>query len=349
MPSTPAKTSARASDVDERVTRVSQQFLVRGLTFDHLATLKAVVESGSFRRAAEKRLVSQPAVSQRVRQLEALVGVPLFDRQRGTSASLTAAGELMMELANQVLSDLDGFCVDVRRLGVPTTDDSLVVAAGPSFIKYRLLRVSRRLEELHPDLEIRLQRSTSPDDVLAAVLEHVADLGIYSGPAPSGRVRAFPLSREFLRLVAPPGHPMAAVTGSARISELSHTQFAISCDTAHSRQLTEAWARHYGIKLHVRIEADNLDTLKEAVIQGLAVAILPEFAIEDELASGALVPVELPGLPLERRVSVIAHTSNPLSATQRAFIDELVQTLGANSHPRADRRVNAAPTARAAR
>lgn len=325
-------------DVDERVTRVSHQFLVRGLTFDHLATFKAVVESGSFRRAAEKRLVSQPAVSQRIRQLEALVGAPLFDRQRGTSASLTSAGEVMARFADRVLGDLEGFCVDVRRLGVPATDDSLVVAAGPSFIKYRLLRVARRLEELHPDLEIRLQRSTSPDDVLDAVLEHVADLGIYSGPAPSGRVRAFPLSRELLRLVAPPGHPITTVTGSARIDELSHTQFALSCDTAHSRQLTEAWARHYGIKLHVRVEADNLDTLKETVIQGLGVAILPEFAIEEELTSGLLVPVELPGLPLERRVSVISDTSNPLSATQRAFIDELVQTLKAHGRPRVARR-----------
>ena len=54
---------------------------------------------------------------------------------------------------------------------------------------------------------------------------------------------------------------------------------------------------------------------------------LPEFAIHEELASGVLVPVELPGLPLERRVSVISHPSNPLTATQRAFIDELVETL----------------------
>lgn len=327
MPSTRARTSASGPDVEERVTRAAQQFLVRGLTFDHLATFKAVVDSGSFRRAAEKRLVSQPAVSQRIRQLEALIGVPLFDRQRGTSASLTSTGELMAAFAERVLAELDDLCVDVRRLGVPATDDSLVVAAGPSFIKYRLLRVARRLEELHPDLEVRLQRSTSPDDVLDAVVEHVAALGIYSGPVPSGKVRAFPLSREFLRLVAPPGHLLTGLTGSARIDELSHTQFALSCDSAHSRQLTEAWARHYGIKLHVRVEADNLDTLKETVIQGLGVAVLPEFAIGEELASGALVPVELPGLPLERRVSVISHPSNPLTATQRAFIDELVDTL----------------------
>lgn len=306
---------------------MARQFLARGLTFDHLATFQAVVESGSFRRAAEKRLVSQPAVSQRIRQLEALVGAALFDRQRGTSASLTSAGELMAAFADRVLDELEDLCVDVRRIGVPTTDDSLVVAAGPSFIKYRLLRVAGRLEQLHPDLEVRLQRSMSPEDVLDSVLERVADLGIYSGPVPSGKIRAFPLSREFLRMVAPPDHALTRLTGSARVAELSRCRFALSCDTAHSRQLTEAWARHYGIKLHVRIEADNLDTLKEAVIQGLGVAVLPEFAIDEELASGLLVPVELPGLPLERRVSVISHPSNPLTATQRAFIDELVETL----------------------
>jgi DNA-binding transcriptional LysR family regulator len=324
MSSTPGRTSVSpGTEANGEASRVSLQLLVRGLTFDHLATFKAVAESGSFRRAAEKRLISQPAVSQRIRQLERLVGVSLFDRQRGTSATLTAAGELLVALADDVLEDLEELCGAVRALAAPPTGGSLVVASGPSFIKYALLSVARTFGDRYPDVEVRLQRSMSPDDVMEAVVSRVADLGIYSGPVPTSKVRSFPLAREFLRLVAPRGHPMTSLRGAARMAELSRTPFALSCDGAHSRQLTEAWAQHYGIKLHVRIEADNLDTLKEAVVQGVALAVLPEFAIRQELESGTLTTVDMPGLPMERRLSVIAHAGLPLLPVQQAFIDLL--------------------------
>jgi DNA-binding transcriptional LysR family regulator len=304
--------------------RVSVEVLLRGLSFDHLATFKAIVEGGSFRRAAEKRLISQAAVSQRIRQLEALLGIRLFDRRPGTSARLTSSGQLVAELADQVLADLEGFCTRARTLAVPSSEGPLTVASGPSFIKYYLLHATRHFGELYPDVEVRLQRSMTPDDVLHAVLEGAAQLGIYSGPVPTRNVRSFPLAHDLLRLVAPRGHPFAALPPSARLAELSRAPFALSWEGAHSRELTVGWARHHGVTLHVKIEADNLDTLKEAALQGVALTVLPEFAMREELDSGRLVSIEMPGLPLERPVSVIAAAGHPLSATEQAFIDVVV-------------------------
>lgn len=309
------------------------QVLLRGLAFEHLATFKAVVEGGSFRRAAEKQLISQPAVSQRIRQLEALLGVPVFDRRRGTGAQLTSSGELLLALAERVLTELECFYADLHALAVPAREDSVVVASGPSFIKYCLLAVARRFSERYPEVEVLLRRSMSPDDVLEEVLEHTADLGIYSGPVPTRKVRSFPLGHDLLLLVAPRNHRITQLAGPARVAELSRTPFALSCEPAHSRQLTEAWARHSDVNLRVKIEVDNLDTLKEAVLQGVALAILPEFAIREELDASTLVPIALPGLPLERRVSVIADTARPLSAAQRAFVDVLARAMRASERP----------------
>lgn len=303
--------------------RGSAEVLIRGLSIDQLATFKAVVEGGSFRRGAEKRLISQPAVSQRIRQIEALIGAPLFDRRRGTSAQLTSSGQLLIGLADHVLDEVEHFYAQVSALNVTTEEGALRVAAGPSFIKYCLLGVARRFNDLYPDVDIRLQRSISPDHVMEAVLERGADLGVYSGAVPTRKLRSFTLRRELLRLVAPPGHPITRKSGSAALEELSRAPFALSCEGAHSRQLTEAWARHYGVPLRMKIEADNLDTLKEAVLQGVALAILPEFAIEAELDSGALARVDMPGLPLERQLSVVANVDPPLSAMQEAFVEVL--------------------------
>lgn len=319
-----ASKSAQDDGDDDQGARITAAVVVRGLSFDHLATLKAVAETGSFRRAAERRLISQPAVSQRIRQLERLVGHQLFDRQRGTSPALTATGELMVALADDVLQKLDEFCNGARDLSVnPTTGGSITVAAGASYIKYGLLNAAAACAQRYPDIAVRFQRQLTADAVMESIVQGNADIGIYPGVVPANKVRSFPLLTESLRLVAPRRHGVTTVKGPQRIAELSKASFAVSCVGAHSRQVIEAWARRNAITLSIRVEADNLDTLKEAVVQGFALAVLPEFAITEELESGILVNVDVPGLPAERRVSVIARANRPLLGTEEAFIETL--------------------------
>ncbi len=301
--------------------------LVAALTFDHLYTFKVVVEARSFRRAAEKLAMSQAAVSQRVRYLEQILGAPLFDRQRGGAPRLTQAGERLRALAEAALGELEHFRSDVQGLLTPRAGDRFTVAAGPSFIKYRLLLMIREFNRQYPDVEVRLRHSASPEEVLTLVLNGEADLGIHVGHPAGSQVRSFPIAEDRLVLVAPPGHPILDTPAERRLLELPRVPFAIPSAAAHSRQLVHGWASHHGMTLRIKIEADNLDTLKEAVLQGVALAILPDFAVSDELQRGKLVAVEAPGLPLVRKVSAVAAARASLSPTIREFIRRLADLM----------------------
>lgn len=298
--------------------------LVNNLTFDQLATFRAIVECGSFKGAAEKVLMTQPAISQRVKHMESVLGVTLFDRQRGTSARLTAFGERFLAFADLVLGNLAELQGELDRAAMPAAGGSVTVAAGPSYIKYRLLAAVQSFGSEHPDVDVRLQHSPSMDDVLSSVARGDAHLGVYPATPPARDVQSFSLTREELVLVAPAGHTILDLPPAARVEALGTVPLALSSYTANSRQLLEAWALQHRATLRVTIEADNLDTLKEAALQKLALAFLPGFAVERELAEGQLETVSVPGLPLQRRVWIVVDASTRPSATTRCFADYLI-------------------------
>lgn len=298
--------------------------LVNNLTFDQLATFKAIVECGSFKGAAERVLMTQPAISQRVKHMEAVLGVRLFDRQRGTSARLTAFGERLLVFADGVLDDLAELQRELYRTATPAAEGNVTIAAGPSYIKYRLLSAVQSFNGEHPQVDVRLRHSASMDDVLSAVCHGDAQLGIYPATPPAREVQSFSLTREELVLVAPADHAILELPPAARVEELGAIPLALSSYTANSRQLLEAWALQHRATLRVSIEADNLDTLKEAALQKLALAFLPRFAVEQELAEGLLRTVSVPGLPLQRRVWIIVDGSAKPSTTTRCLADYLI-------------------------
>lgn len=308
-----------------RVTTFSS--LVNNLTFDHLATFKAIVECGSFKGAAEKVLMTQPAISQRVKHMEAVLGVTLFDRQRGTSARLTAFGERFLVFADGVLDGLMEFQGELNRAATPAAGGHVTVAAGPSYIKYRLLSAVQSFSHEHPQVDVRLQHSPSMDGVLSAVSHGDAHLGVYPATPPARDVQSFSLTREELVLVAPADHAILDLPAVARVEALGTIPLALSSYAANSRQLLEAWALQHRATLRVSIEADNLDTLKEAALQKLALAFLPGFAVEREVAEGLLATVALPGLPLQRHVWIVLDGNAMPSATTRCFAEYLIDYI----------------------
>ncbi|MER3405049.1 MAG: hypothetical protein C4289_07695 [Chloroflexota bacterium] len=123
----------------------------------HLRYFQAVAEERSFRRAAERLFISQPALSQQIRQLEEEVGVPLFDRI-GKRVRPTAAGELLLGYAQRVLHELaeaqralaefEGLARGTLALGVVQTVDSYLIPAALARFIPAYPAIAIRIEEL---------------------------------------------------------------------------------------------------------------------------------------------------------------------------------------------------------
>lgn len=301
--------------------------LAQHLTFDQLLTFKAVVECGSFRQAAQTLMISQPAISQRMRHLEQLLEAPLFDRQRGSAPLLTPLGEHLMTLAQAVLSELEHFASAIDRINNAPETGHFTVASGPSFIKYRLLVVTQEFNRRYPGVQVRLRHTADQPEVLDFVAKGEADLGIYAGRVSTDQMRCFGLGEDRFMLVAPSGHEILSAEVPMRLQILARSVLALPSPKAQSRQLIDGWAHHLRLGLRTIIEADNLDTLKESVLQRVALAILPAFTIGDEIEQGLLRPVPMPGLPLHRHVTAISHPERMPGTAERVFIDILARHI----------------------
>lgn len=308
--------------------RTPRHNLLVSLTFDQLTVFRSLVQAGSFRRAADQLNLSESAISQRIRHLESVLGAPLFDRHPGSAVQLTQVGQRLVDFTDDALRLFDLFHADLNELKRPAEQASLVIASGPSFIKYRLLPLTKEFQREYARVAIVLRQGASPDEIGQMVLDGGADLGVYTGPVPRD-LKPLLIDWDELLLVASPEHPVLEATGERRIVCLRQADFAISSYGANSRELIQRWASRLGLDLRIAIETANLDTLKEAVVKGLALAILPDFAIADEVQNGSIVVVDVEGLPLKRGVAMVADPRRLPAGAGEAFLEVMA------THPRA--------------
>ena len=187
---------------------------MRGITYadgmnpTHLAAFRAVADAGGFVRAAETLLVSQPAVSAHVRELEADLGVALFDR-RPRGATLTAAGELLLDYAVR----LDALERDARDALLDLAGlrrGRLAVGASTTIGVYLLPGVLGRFRAAHPAVRLSTFIGNT-EAVHARLVDGTLDLAVTEGDPPpeSGGLTSRVFARDELVVIAPPNHPLA--------------------------------------------------------------------------------------------------------------------------------------------
>jgi DNA-binding transcriptional LysR family regulator len=222
---------------------------------------------------------------------------------------------------------MDDFHADLEVRKRPSDMAPVAVAAGPSFTKYRLLPLLHEFHRRRPAIPLTLRAGATPEDVPDLVRRGEVELGFVVGPVPSG-LGSFMTGADYFVLVAPPGHPVLKVPRQQRLAYLASTDFAISLFSANSRHLIEQWTKRLGVDLRVTIETANLDTLKAAVVNGMALAILPDFAIEEDARAGNVVVVDAPGLPIRREMNLVGDPRRPLSFGAQVFLEVFAK------HPR---------------
>lgn len=292
-----------------------------------LSTLKCLVslaELGSVTAAAEAHYLTQPALSIRIRKLQEELGVTLVET-RGRSARFTRAGEIVLEYARRFgrleeelgreIADLAGL---VRgRIAIGTID-----AASA----YVLPRVFSRFRERYPGIDISLE-VTATNPLLAALRAGRLDLVVGTLPVERGSdLDVFPVYRERLLLIAPPGHPLARVRAPAP-SALVPYPFISFHEGAITRRIIEEALRKNGVVPHVTTETDSPEAIRNLVAAGLGLAILPERLVREDVKRGAVVELRIPGLLFERHLGLILPSSGYLSSTVRAFLGVLARGL----------------------
>ncbi|MEU7474828.1 LysR family transcriptional regulator [Lentzea sp. NPDC042327] len=265
--------------------------------------LLSVAELGSIGRAAKAHGMSQPSASERLRVLEARVGVALLERtSRG--ATLTTAGQLVAGWAAPVLAkaaDLDAGLTSLRA----DRQSHLKVAASLTVAEYLLPAWLIALRTVSPDTATVLTAGNSAH-VADQVLADRADLGfIESTDVPAG-LDSRVVGHDELVLVVAPGHPWAR-RRRITAATLAATPLVSREQGSGTRQALRSALR--GIDLEITadplLEMSSTTAIKAAATGGIGPAVLSAHAVATDLATRALVRVEVTDLNLDRALRAV--------------------------------------------
>jgi len=288
----------------------------------HLETLRLycdVIRLRSFSRGAELSFVSQSAASQAVQLLEREVGVALIDRTRRPFA-VTAAGQSFYAASREMLESWEKAKAEIA--GVKAQVDGTVrVAAIYSVGLHDMSHHLQRFMSLYPKVRVQLE-CLHPHKVVEAVVNDEADVGIMSYPPPDRALSIIPLRSEPMAFVCHPGHRLArrrAVTAE----DLNGEPFVAFDAELTIRKAIDRALRQKNVKLNIVMAFDNIETIKQAIMIGAGVSLLPRHTVDKETGIRTLAAVPFALADLVRPVGLIHRRQKALSAAVNRFIQLL--------------------------
>lgn len=263
-----------------------------------LQVFHAVARYQSFTRAAESLLMSQPAVTFQVRQLEAEYQVRLIERNRNRIA-LTPAGELVRDYAEKILnlsSELDSRLAEL--LG--EVQGNLQVGVSSSLGAGLLSILLADFNSLYPQVSLRLIAGNS-EQIGAQVAAHTLDVALTTASQLPHGVQHDCCAEETLHIVCAPDYPLAEQR-SVTPADLLDYEFLSREPGSGLREATDQWFRDAGVDpthLKTLMEVGKPDTLRALLLQGLGFAVLPAGEVTTLLAGNKTQAAKLCAVPLK--------------------------------------------------
>ncbi|EPX79489.1 LysR family regulator CbbR [Salipiger mucosus] len=294
--------------------------ILNSLTLKQLRALEAVERTGSISRAAEELGLSAPAVHSQLKALDATFGCAMLSRAGTGRFTATAEGAVLLQAWEKADA---GFRLALRRIdSLQKGLAGMVVLGVVSTGKYFAPGIVARLREACPEIEILL-RIGNRDEIIAALQDGALDLAIMGRPPRDPPLETLAMGPHPHVLIAPPGHPLADGRELTAQDVLSET-ILMREQGSGTRILATRFLDRLGEGLpYARSEMGTNETIKQAVIAGLGLALISYHTVVEELRSGRLVSLDLPGLPIMRHWFLLHRAdSEPTAATRtvRDFI-----------------------------
>ena len=283
------------------------------MEINQVQTFLAILNYGSFHRAAEALRISQPAVSGRMRALEESLGAKLFARGPGAPA-LSEAGKAFRPQAEELLRVAALARQAVHELQ-PSSGGALRIAAALSVCTYFLPAVMENYREAHPGVMVTL-RSGNSQRVLQMVLEGETEVGLVRS-VNHQEVDTRVLRDDPLILVGHPNHPNSRHRRTT-LEEVKGWPLIFYDRGSSDWTISQGLFRRQGMLPNTVLEVETIESAKRMVLRKLGFAFLPLIALTDELRHGKLRAIEIGDAEaLHRSLAVIHLRSRPLTANAR--------------------------------
>lgn len=287
---------------------------IRNLTLRQLQIFSVAAQHLSFARAAEELHLTQPAVWMQVKQLDELVGLPLFEKI-GRKMFLTDAGNAMRETASAIFGEIRRS--EERIASLQGGSGGAIVVAVVSTGKYFVPRLLGMFNERHPGVTVQLVVANR-DQLVQMLQRNEVDICVMGRPPHEIETRAEAFAPHPHVVIAAPGHPLSR---ERRVSAQRAAQevFLLRETGSGSRTVMESYFAEHRIELRKGMVMGSNETIKQGVIANMGLAFISLHTLSLELRTNELALIDVEDTPVMREWYTVHLSSKTLSPAAEAF------------------------------
>ena len=286
------------------------------MTFRQLQVFRSVCSNLSYSRAAEEMSLTQPAVSLQIRQLEELIGEPLFDYV-GKKLYLTETAEVLLRASDDVFGRLES--LDMQLADLQGRLQGQLSLAIESSAKYFIPHLFAEFRREYPEVSLKMS-VTNHAQVVKRLSSNRDDLMILSRVPTDMDLEFLPFLNNPIIAVAPADHPLSQLERLS-LQDLTAWPLLMRESGSATRLACEEFCHQKRAHFPVTLEIASMEGQLEGVLAGLGVALLPRHAARRELECGALRELPVAELPLYRSWCLAHPRSKYLSPVAQAFFN----------------------------
>ena len=292
------------------------------LTLRQLEILDAVARCGSFSAASAELHLSQPAVSMQIKQLEGILGLPLFEHM-GKQIHLTEAGRDTLQAGRSIaheLANLEQTLVEKQGLKGGTLTVS--AASTASVFAARMMALFR---DLHPDVRISLN-VVNRETLLRHLTENSIDLALMGKPPEGYDLTAQPFLDNPLVVIAATSHPLANAK-HIPLAQLVEQPLIGRESGSGTRSTLENFLAEHDYAYKAAMEMNKNEAIKQAVEAGLGLSVVSLHTVQAELTAQTLCVLDVQGFPLYRQWYLVQRQGKRLGPAAEAFAQFVLNKL----------------------
>jgi DNA-binding transcriptional LysR family regulator len=298
-------------------------------TLDQLKILQTISKEGSFKKAADKLYISQPAVSLQIQNLEKQLSLPLFYRDK-RKARLTETGHLLIKYCERILTLCEETCRALNELQT-LQSGTLKIGASQTTGTYLMPRLIGIFRHKYPQIDVELQVH-STRKISWKVASGLLDLAIVGGEVPlelEKKLDIISYAEDELALILPRAHPFSSLEYIQK-EDLYRLKF-IALDTNSTlRNVIENTLIQSGIDsrhFKIEMELNSIEAIKNAVQSGLGAAFVSVSAISKELELGILHCAKIEDVTIKRTLSILINTKKYYTNATKIFKKEILEVF----------------------
>jgi DNA-binding transcriptional LysR family regulator len=279
----------------------------------------AVADARSITRGADRAHLALASASERIKGLEAVLGVALFKRVR-RGVELTAAGESLLDHARVIMHNVEAMRGDLASFASGVRA-SVHMLANTSVLSEHLPKALAQFLREHPDVDVDVEERESVD-IASAIVSGSAELGFAAEHALPDNVERFAFSEDRLTLVAARRGKLASRRQIDFHDVAGHDFVGLTNATALQLHISRHAAR-LGMRLHFRARLRDFDAICRMVAADVGIAVMPETAAKRCARTMPITIIKIRDAWADRKLVICARSFKSLPRPAKLLVEHL--------------------------